>query len=81
MSRFWRFDNSVVKEGTYFYLDPAEITMVDYAVNDEGSFVYQVCLRDGMLYEIADADGQKLMRWAEENAESIPEVALEQRWR
>lgn len=74
MSRFWRFENNQFP-GEFYYLDPAEIVVVEKEKDEEsGTINFCVLLKSGESYVLSDTDGAKMMKWAESEAEDIPVI-------
>lgn len=84
MTRFWRLDNRHTPGGEHFYIDPSEIVAVDFDCPDDDNKEppeYTVTLRSGEMWYLQKGDGEKLMRWAESQAENIPEVEHAMEWK
>lgn len=81
MARFWRLRDPAF-EDKHMYIDPAEIVAVEYLNDSEKNRqYYALTLRSGEFYELTDDDGVQIMKWAESQAEAIPDVSLEMQWR
>lgn len=73
MARFWRLKSD---EGVSFYLDPSEIVAVDFYLDDDKRHNFARLRGGGKVY-MPESEWLKVSRWAESEAEPIPEMGPE----